>query len=48
MPFQERPKWMLWWAVRVYVAEDPASSRKHDGEYVSRRTDQGSRPSRSR
>ena len=35
---------MLWWAVRVYVAVDPASSRKQDGEYVSRRTERGSPP----
>ena len=29
---QAFPKWMLWWAIFEYEAEDPASSRKHDGE----------------
>ena len=23
----ERPKWMLWWAICEYCADDPANSR---------------------
>ena len=38
---QDRPKWMLWWAIFEYDARDPASSRKHDGEYDSDRTRRG-------
>ena len=34
-----RPKWMVWWAVGCTSRVDPACSRKHDGEYVSRRGD---------